>query len=257
MRQALLCVSFGTAVESARESIAAVENALQQAAPGLVFMRAFTSPTVRKLLADGGETVLSPTQALYQLKSWGFQKIIVQPTHVLKGREYDGLAAELIPWLDKFQVLELGSPLLSDTDDLRQLARVLDRACPRQEKEALVLFGHGSRCFSNAAYPALQTAFRLMGREDVLVGTVENWPGYEEIAGQLEHMEVERVHLFPLMLTAGRAARLVTEPEDSWKSRLEAAGYTVTCTNRGLGLLDGVQAMYCKHFSENPGIAGR
>lgn len=248
MDKALLCVSFGTAVPTARRSITELEEAFRETVPERIFLRAFTSPTVRTLLARRGELVLSPGQALEELEKRGISQVFVQPTHILRGREYDGLAVELSVWKDRFEVLTLGDPLLSSPDALRELAGVLGEEYPSQEREALVLFGHGSRTEANKAYAELQTAFQCMGREDVLVGTVENRPGYEEIAAQLGSMSVERVRLLPLMLTAGRAAEPVIGPEDSWRTRLEQAGYSVICHVEGLGCSPGVRAMYCRQL---------
>ena len=63
MRKAILCVSFGTSVPEARESITAVEETLRQAAPDRLFLRAFTSPTIRRILAERGEQVPGVSEA--------------------------------------------------------------------------------------------------------------------------------------------------------------------------------------------------
>lgn len=246
MKKALLCVSFGTSVASAREGITAVEKVLQETARGYLFVRAFTSPAIRRILAKRGEEVLSVSDALGQLQEQGVSHVLVQPTHVLYGLGYDSVREELALWRKKFEMVTLGRPLLAGTEDIRQLAEVLSEQYPVQEDETLVLFGHGTEHFSNATYPALQTAFGLMGREDVLVGTVKGWPAFADVAAQLERSGRKKVHLVPAMLVAGDHAMndMSGEGEKSWKSRLEARGYEVSCTIQGLGLLKPVQEMY-------------
>lgn len=133
--------------------------------------------------------------ALEQLAEQGVEDVLVQPTHILFGNEYEKICREMAPWKDRFAALTLGPPLLGGTDDLRQLAQVLSAAWPAQEDEALVLFGHGTDHFANVMYAALQTVFQIQGREDVLVGTVEGWPAYEEVSAQLRRSGRRRIRL--------------------------------------------------------------
>lgn len=250
MKKAILCVSFGTSVPAARESIDAVETALAAAAPERVFARAFTSSIIRRILAGRGEEIPGVDGALAQLYEAGVTDVLVQPTHILYGNEYDKIVSEAQAWRDRFECLRIGRPLLADTADLQNVARLLCDAYPARPEEALVLFGHGTDHFANAAYPALQTAFRLLGREDVLVGTVEGWPTLADVEAQLKKTACTRVHLVPLMLVAGDHAMndMAGGEADSWKSRLEADGYAVTATIQGLGMLPAVRELYRAHL---------
>ena len=167
------------------------------------------------------------------------------------GNEYEKIRREMDPWRDHFAALTLGPPLLGGTGDLRQLAQVLSAAWPAQEDEALVLFGHGTDHFANVMYAALQTVFHIQGRTDVLVGTVEGWPAYQEVSAQLRRSGRRKVRLVPLMLVAGdHALNDMAGPEDSWRTRLEAEGYCVRCEMQGLGQLQGVQEMYRRHLEQ-------
>lgn len=249
MKKALLCVSFGTSVAAARESIRAVEEVLQAASPDRLFARAFTSTIIRRILAERGEKIPGVAQALEELWEQGITDVTVQPTHILYGNEYDKIREEAAPWRDRFETLRLGRPLLADAEDLQTLAKGLSLAYPPREGETLVLFGHGTDHFANAAYPALQTAFRLLGREDVLVGTVEGWPDFQDVRAQLKKSACTGVHLAPLMLVAGdHALHDMAGGEESWKAQLEAEGYAVRCTLRGLGTLPAVQDLYRAHL---------
>lgn len=251
MKKALLCVSFGTSVPEARGSIEAVEAALKRTAPDRRLARAFTSTIIRRLLSARGEEIPGVSGALEQLAEQGVEDVLVQPTHILFSNEYEKICREMAPWKDRFAALTLGPPLLGGTDDLRQLAQVLSAAWPAQEDEALVLFGHGTDHFANVMYAALQTVFQIQGREDVLVGTVEGWPAYEEVSAQLRRSGRRRIRLAPLMLVAGdHALNDMAGPEDSWRTRLEAEGYRLRCEMQGLGQLRGVQEMYCRHLEQ-------
>ena len=223
MKKALLCVSFGTSVPEARGSIEAVEAALKRTAPDRRLARAFTSTIIRRLLSARGEEIPGVSGALEQLAEQGVEDVLVQPTHILFGNEYEKICREMAPWKDRFAALTLGPPLLGGTDDLRQLAQVLSAAWPAQEDEALVLFGHGTDHFANVMYAALQTVFQIQGREDVLVGTVEGWPAYEEVSAQLRRSGRRRIRLAPLMLVAGdHALNDMAGPEDSCAARCRA-----------------------------------
>jgi len=251
MKQALLCVSFGTTVPSARESIDAVEAALRDAVPGRAFARAYTSSIIRRILRGRGEDIPSCAEALDQLREQGFTDVLVQPTHFLPGVEFDKLRDEAAARSGDFQRLTVGRPLLSEPEDLHRLATVLNEVYPPVPGEALVLFGHGTSHFANAVYPALQTVFSLTGRDDVLVGTVEGWPGYGDVEEQLRDSGVRAAHIVPLMLVAGDHALndMSGSDPDSWQSRLEAAGFAVRCDLRGMGMLPGVRQMYREHLA--------
>ncbi len=246
--KALVVVSFGTSVPEARPSISAVEEALTAAAPEYRFLRAFTSPTIRRILKERGETVLNLTEALRQLQAEKIRHVIIQPTHLLYGYEYDKLKAEAEAMSDSFESLVLGRPLLADSQDLQRLARHLSQDHPPVPGQAIVFMGHGTEHSANAAYPALQTALSLLGRRDLYIGTVEGWPGLEDLLGLLASGGVKSVQLLPLMLVAGDHAR--NDMAITWKSQLEKAGYTVSCSFTGLGELPWVREMYLEKLKE-------
>ena len=112
MERGMIAVSFGTSVPEARTAVEAVENALRREAPGYDFARAFTSPTIRRILAGRGERVPSLTEALEDLRAAGVRRVAVQPTHLLYGVEYDKVKAETEALAGAFDVLVLGRPLL-------------------------------------------------------------------------------------------------------------------------------------------------
>ena len=250
MKTALLCVSFGTSVPSARESITAVENALREEAPQADFFRAFTSPTIRRLLLRGGEDVKSPKEALKELAALGYDRDILQPTHFLYGIEYDNLRACAQECESLFPRLTLGLPLLAGSGELCGLAHILETEYPPEDGLAFVFMGHGTPHFSNLVYPALQAVFFFFWRKECFVGTVEGWPGFPEVLEQLRRQDRRQVHLVPLMLVVGDHAMhdMAGSGDSSWKSRLEAEGYAVTCTMQGLGMLPAVQELYCRHM---------
>lgn len=246
MKTALLCVSFGTSVPAARKSIAAVEEALRRELPEADFYRAFTSKTIRGILAAQGEELWSAQEALDHLTGGSYDRVVVQPTHFLYGLEYENLRACVEEARQRFPQLLLGSPLLSDTGDLRTLAGVLAQEYPPEEGTALVFMGHGTPHFSNVVYPAMQTVFHMMGRGDVYVGTVAGWPGIGELCAQLKAGSYTCVRTAPLMLVAGDHALndMAGEGPDSWRSILTREGYEVDCVLQGLGVLPKVQEMY-------------
>ena len=251
MKKALLVVSFGTTVAETRACITAVEDVVRAQAPEMDFFRAFTSPTIRRVLAKRGEVIPSFDEALKQLKEDGYTDVFVQPTHMLYGIEYDKMKRAAHDIRRQFDSFAFGKPMLADTNDLQRLADCLMKQYPAVDGEALVLMGHGTEHFANAVYPALQTAFRLAGRQDILVGTVEGWPSFDEVKAQIVG-RYGKAHLAPLMLVAGDHAKndMAGEDDDSWKSQLEADGVEVRCTMRGLGAMEEVQALYQEHFCE-------
>ena len=240
--RAVVITSFGTSVPEARISITAVEDVLSAAASGNICVRAFTSPTIRRILKERGEDIPSLTEALERLLADGIRRVIVQPTHLLYGYEYDKLKAEAEAFADRFESVAVGRPLLSDNSDIQRFALHLSQDHPSEAGTVTVFMGHGTEHFANAAYPALQTALDLLGRKDIYVGTVEGWPGLEDVLRQLKPGGPWRIRLLPLMLVAGDHAR--NDMAGNWKTRLEEAGHTVACSFTGLGQFAWVQEMY-------------
>lgn len=249
-----MVTSFGTSVPEARSSITAVEKALTVAAPEYMFARAFTSPTIRRILKGRGEIVPSLVEALEQLALEDIKRVIVQPTHLLYGYEYDRLKVEAEVFNGKFEALAVGRPLLADNRDIQRFACQLAQDHPAKAGTATVFMGHGTEHFANAAYPALQTALHFSGRDDIYIGTVEGWPGLEDVLRQLEPGGPQRVSLLPLMLVAGDHAR--NDMAREWRERLEQAGHTVTCSFTGLGELHWVQEMYQERLADMITAAG-
>lgn len=252
MKQAIVCVSFGTTVENGRADLEAVESALRAVAPGQRWLCALTSGMIRKRLAARGVHTLSLPEALETLAEEGYTQVSVQPTHLLYGYEYDKIKAEIAPYMARFDRLALGKPLLADTTDLQAVARAAGRAYPAQEGEALVLMGHGTEHFAGVVYPALQSAFALQQRKDVFVATVEGWPDLDQVLSVLRASGLRKVHLVPLLLVAGDHAchDMAGEAPESWKSRLETEDFAVRCTLQGLGRLPEIQALYCAKLKE-------
>ncbi len=240
MKQALVITSFGTSVPEARSSIEAVEKTLKETAAGYTAVRAFTSHTIRRILAGRGEKIFSLTEALEHLYKEGMDQVVVQPTHLLYGYEYDKLKADADGFSDRFEKLVVGKPLLANNRDILQFAVKISEMNPQRNGEAVVYMGHGTAHFANAVYPALQTALDLAGRSDIRIGTVEGWPALADILHQLK--TPCKVKLLPLMLVAGDHAR--KDMAIDWKQELEKAGHTVQCEFTGLGDLAWIQELF-------------
>lgn len=248
MKQAILAVSFGSSVSQARSGpIAAVEEALRAAAPQLPFYRAYTSPTIRRILAEQGVGVPSLGGALEQMISGGVECPIVVPTHLLPGIEYDKIKKTVEEYAPRFAAVRLGRPLLGAPEDLRELACILMERCPPREGESVLFMGHGTAHFADAVYPAIQAMFDMAGRSDLQIATVEGWPALEDAVPRLT---AGTLILRPLMLVAGEHARtdMAGPQADSWLSRLTAAGFAVQPVFEGLGELPRVRELYVRHM---------
>lgn len=250
MKKALICVSFGTSVPAARVNIESVEQVIQETCPDADFFRAFTSPTIRRILQSRGETVLSLEETLRNVEKAGYQDVIVQPTHFLFGTEYDKIRAAVQVYSSRFRTLLLGRPLLASQKDLDRVADYFMKTYPAEAGRAVVLFGHGTLHFANTTYPALQTVFHIRHRPDILVGTAEGWPTVQDVREELRDGEYTSVTLVPAMLVNGDHVMndLTGDKADSWKSILLADGCEVTCVRKGLGTEPDILNLYRDHF---------
>lgn len=250
-KKALVAVSFGSTVEHALTTIAAVERTLAEACPERDFFRAFTSGMVRRRLAQRGITVSSPEEILESLVREGFTDVILQPTHVIPGSEFDKLAAAADRCRDRFDSLRLGAPLVSDAATLTEIAGVLlEHYGSPEAGTALLFMGHGTEHLANFIFPALQTAFRSLGQNHAYVATVEGWPTLTDAMAQMHRDGIRRVILAPFLLTAGDHVQndMQGDGEDSWKNILTREGFAVECRCTGLGELPGILQMYRRHL---------
>ena len=253
MKKALLTVSFGTShLDTLEKNIAAIERDLAAALPDRTPRRAFTSGMImKKLRQRDGIVIPNVDEVLAQLAEEGFEDVLIQPTHVINGEEYDKLCAQARPYEERFARLRLGTPLLTDAEDYRALAQAVLPTLPEKRGDTSVVFmGHGSEHHANAVYAMLDYLFRDLGREDIHIGTVEGYPGLDEVRRRInDRGGVSRVLLLPLMIVAGDHAKndLAGDEDDSWKSIFQKAGYDVQCVLSGLGENPAVREIFAHH----------
>ena len=188
-KKAILAVSFGTSHQDTLErNIAAIERDLAAAFPHRTLRRAFTSGMIlRKLAREEGLELDDVPAALERLAGEGYTDVVIQPTHVMNGEEYHKLARQAQPFRERFARLSLGAPLLTTAEDYQALARALMEVLPPQKPERAVLYmGHGSEHQANSAYALMEYTFHDLGRADVVIGTVEGYPGFAEVCRRLE-----------------------------------------------------------------------
>ena len=251
--KALLAVSFGTSYEDTLEkNIAAIERDLAAAFPERTLRRAFTSGMIlRRWKRERGVEIDDVPAALERLAGEGYADILIQPTHVMNGEEYHKLADQAEGFRSRFDKLTVGVPLLTAAEDYLDLGRALMEILPPKREERAVLYmGHGSEHQANSAYALREYAFHDLGRDDVIVGTVEGYPNFDAAIRRLkERPQVKEVELRPLMTVAGDHAKndLAGEEEDSWKNVLEGMGYRTSCVLTGLGEYPQIRAMFVEH----------
>ncbi len=251
----LLVVSFGTtSAESRRLNIESVERTISEAAgEDWNICRCFTSQTIINIIA-GKENIKidNISEALERAVSLGVKKIVVQPTHLMKGLEYEKLRHKLSDYAGSFEKISLGDPLMSSEDDFAGVADALIEASAAYEdgKTALVFMGHGTEAAANGIYYKMQCILKSKGKADYYIGTVEAEPSLDDVIAAVNAGSYRRVVLRPLMLVAGNHAvndmASVTDP-DSWYSRFTAEGYETVCIIEGMGQLPAVRDLYADH----------
>ena len=253
MKKAILVVSFGTSyLDTLEQTIAATERELALAYPDWEVRRAFTSGVIiEKLRERDGLIVDNVEQAMQRLKEEGFTCVAVQPTHVIPGEEYEKMLAKLEPWRQEMRVA-VGKPLLYSQEDYLDVASsVLEWLSLPDEDEVLVFMGHGSNHSSNEVYSRVEFMMSLLCNR-ILVATAEGDSGLDYVMEYLaQWSDIRKVRLAPFMLVAGDHARNdMVGDGDSWKHRLEEAGYEVSYTLQGLGQCKAVRQRFVCHCGE-------
>lgn len=234
-RCAVLLVSVGSRFPDALQTgMTAMEREIAGVLPGVPVYWAFTGGDI----PCAGVPARTVFQALTQLQAAGYCRVLLQPIYLAPGRELNQLRAQAAPFAAGLSLI-VGEPLLTSPEDCRVLAQALAASWEEPEPgEVLVLVGHGSMCGSNQRFLWLEQALRAAGRRDTLVGVLRGEPGVDQVLSALRRRPyVKTVRLRPLFLTAGVHVRrdLAGPGGASWRTCLEAAGYDVRCTLRGLG----------------------
>ena len=276
--QELLVVSFGTSFNDSRaEDIGGIETALQEAYPDWSVRRAFTSQIIiNHIQARDGVKIDNVEQALQRAVENKVKRLVVQPTHLMHGAEYDELAGTVEDYKDQFESVSIAEPLLgavgSDASVINEdkehaakavLADALEGAGyeslekAKEENTAFVFLGHGTSHTAKVTYSQMQTQMKELGYENVWIGTVEGEPeetAAEEVIEQIHEAGYHNVILRPLMVVAGDHANndMASDEDDSWKSMCKQSGYFDNIRTQiiGLGRIKEIQKIYIKHAQE-------
>ena len=271
----LLVVSFGTSFNDSRaEDIGGVEKALQAAYPDWSVRRAFTAQIIiNHVQARDDEKIDNVDQALERAVSNGVKNLIIQPTHLMHGAEYDELKEAVDGYKDKFESVTIAEPLLGEVgsdatvinEDKQAVAEAITAQAVKsanydsldaaaEDGTAFVFMGHGTSHTANVTYSQMQTQMDTLGYKNVFIGTVEGKPeetACENVIEAVKAAGYKKVILRPLMVVAGDHANndMAGEDEDSWKSQFEASGAfdEIDTQIEGLGRIDAVEQLYVQH----------
>jgi len=263
----ILVVSFGTSFNDSRvATVGGVEKAIAAAYPEWSVRRAFTAQIIiNHIYARDGEKIDNMQQALERAVENGVKKLVVQPTHLMHGAEYDELVEALAPYQDKMEII-VSEPLLGEVGadgtvvnaDKEVVAKAVVAAADVPADTALVLMGHGTGHTANITYTQMQTMMDQLGYSNVFVGTVEGEPEGTDcgsIIAAVKAAGFSKVVLRPLMVVAGdHANNDMADPDDeeSWFSQFTADGSfsSIECQIAGLGEIEAVQQLYVAHIAD-------
>ena len=274
----LLVVSFGTSFNDSRaQDIKGIEDKLQEAYPDWSVRRAFTAQIIiNHVEARDDEVIDNMDQALDRAVANGVKNLVVQPTHLMHGAEYDEMTEAIDGYKDKFESVAIAEPMLGEVgddatvinDDKKAVAQAItDEACKiagydsmeaaAEDGTAFVFMGHGTSHTANVTYDQMQTQMGDLGFTNAFIGTVEGEPedtACEEVIAKVKDAGFKKVVLRPLMVVAGDHANndMAGDDEDSWKSQFEASGAfdSVDCQIEGLGRVAAVEDLYVAHTKD-------
>ena len=271
----ILVVSFGTSFNDSRaEDIKGIEDALAKAYPDWAVRRAFTAQIIiNHVQARDDEAIDNMDQALQRAVDNGVKNLVVQPTHLMHGAEYDEMVEAIDQYRDKFESVAIAEPMLGEVgedatvinDDKKAVAEALVDAAVKEagfdsidaaaeDGTAFVFMGHGTSHTANVTYDQMQTQMEDLGYKNAFIGTVEGEPedtACEAVIDKVKEAGYKKVVLRPLMVVAGDHANndMAGDDEDSWKSQFEASGAfdSIDCQIEGLGRIPAVEDLYVAH----------
>lgn len=251
-KNGILVVSFGSSYEETRKkSIDQLEKEIQEAYPEFSLYRAFTSPRIIKGLKEKGIQINDIEEALEKMRGDGIKRVIVQPTFMIRGLEYEKMCKSIDRHRQGFEALYIGEPLLTSVEDYFEVIEVIvDEVNKIQEDEVILCMGHGVEHFMSVSYAALDYMFKDRGHENIYVATIDAFPRLEDVMKHFDKKGYKHVRIIPFMLVAGHHVRksMMEQVEESWKVQLENAGYEVECVFKGLGEYQKIRDLYRKHI---------
>ena len=254
MSKAILIVSFGTSYEETRKkTIGAIEKDISDAFSDTAkIYTAWTSRMIISKLSLQGVKINTVCEAMEQMETDGITDVIIQPTHVINGIEYDLLKEDALKYAGRFSSLIFGRPLLTSKEDYEKIAEILSESFPKKAPQdtAYVLMGHGSDHYADPAYAALSWRMADMGRPDIIIGTVESYPDIYAVIRAAKRYGAKKVILAPFMIVAGDHANndMAADTPSSWKSLFEGAGFETGCVMKGLGEYPKVRKIFVDHI---------
>lgn len=255
----LLTASFGTSYsKNRRRTIGAIEDAFVQAFSDWSVRRGFTSRRViDQIRKKEGLSIDSIDEAMERAKRNGVKRLVIQPTLVLGGREYERILEKAERMQDDFERLSVGKPLLHAEDDFKCLAQAITAETRQYDdgKTAVCFMGHGTESKANQGYERLQKRLKDDGYENYFIGTVEAKPDVVHLKKKISKKDYTRVVLQPLMTVAGDHANqdMAGDGKDSWKNIFETEGYEVICILQGLGELPRIRQLFVRHAKDAMG----
>lgn len=252
----LLVVSFGTSYnDSRRLTIGAIENDLEAAFPEYSVRRGFTSNIIiDHINSRDGILIDDVDAALERAMNNGVKNLVIQPTHLMNGLEYDELVEKVGNYADAFDKVVFGEPLLTSEGDFAAVEKAITSWTAEYDdgETAICFMGHGTEAASNGVYTKMQELLTADGYNNYFIGTVEAEPTLDDVLAAVKAGEYKRVVLEPLMVVAGDHANndMAGDEEDSWKAAFEAEGYEVTCLVRGLGENEDIRKIYKEHVEK-------
>ena len=271
----LLVVSFGTSFNDSRaEDVKGIEDALAEAYPDWSVRRAFTAQIIiNHVEARDDEVIDNMQQALDRAVENGVKNLVVQPTHLMHGAEYDEMTEAINGYKDKFESVAIAEPMLGEVgddatvinDDKKAVAQAItDEACKEagfdsmdaaaEAGTAFVFMGHGTSHTANVTYDQMQAQMEDLGFKNAFIGTVEGKPedtACDKVIEKVKEAGYKNVVLRPLMVVAGDHANndMAGDDEDSWKSQFVASGNfeNVDTQIAGLGRIEAVEQIYVDH----------
>lgn len=249
----LLVLSFGTSYnDSRRLTIGAIENAIEAAVPDYAVRRGFTANIIiDHVNRRDGILIDDIDAALKRAVDNKVNTLVVQPTHLMSGIEYDEIIEKVANYSDAFDKVVFGDPLLTSDDDFERVEKaIVDWTSEYDDGETAICFmGHGTEHEANQVYQKMQDMLTADGYTNYFIGTVEAEPSLENVIVKVKEGNYKRVILEPLMVVSGDHANndMAGDDADSWKSAFEAEGYEVECLLRGLGENEDIRKIYVDH----------
>ncbi|QAA34146.1 sirohydrochlorin cobaltochelatase [Clostridium manihotivorum] len=244
MEKGLIILSNGTADIEALERYENVIKSVDTSKYKKIIKAFSSEKIIGKLKSRYDLKVPKLSEALEQLIASGMEEISVATLFLIEGKEYEEAKTVVNEYRaqNKSILFNISHGALIEKDKLRYYEFINRIETLLNTEDEIVMVAHGSSHCAKVCYCELEECLSEKGYSNVHIAAIEGEPSFEQIVKKLRKRNASSVLLQPLLFVLGFHGKrdLLSDNENSWKSKLSKEGFEVKISHKVLSEIEEV-----------------